>query len=51
MSADDSIESFTVPMDVKVEVFVGLLLCVLGLTAIYTTDLLIIQGLHLYDCK
>merc|ERR1711957_210249 len=48
---DESIEEYHVPLDVKIEVIAGLLLCVLGALAIFTSDLMIISGLFYYDKK
>ena len=48
---DEAIESYSVPLDVKVEVIAGLALCVLGCIAIFTSDLMIISGLYYYDKK
>ena len=51
VSQEVELETFTVPLDVQVEVLVGLALCIVGLLGIYTTNLLNIGGLHYYDCK
>ena len=48
---EQEMESFKVPLDVKVEVLIGLALCVIGLLSVFTTNLVIISGLHYYDCK
>ena len=37
---EGSIDTYTVPLDVKVEVIFGLLLCVFGTISIYTFDCL-----------
>ena len=39
------------PLDVKVEVILGLALCILGAMTIFTTDLLVISGLYYYENK
>lgn len=39
------------PLDVKVEVILGLALCIFGAMAIFTTDLLVISGLYYYENK
>lgn len=36
---ESSVETYEVPLDVKVEVALGLLLCAMGTIAIYTTNL------------
>ena len=48
---DESVETYSVPLDVQVEVLAGLALCVLGAMAIFTSDLMIISGLFYYDKK
>ena len=48
---EEGVQDFQVPLDVKVEVLGGLLLCILGAMAMFTTNLLIISGLYFYENK
>ena len=42
---NDEIETYEVPLDVKVEVLMGLLMTIIGTIAVYTTDLVNTDGL------
>ena len=51
IALDDQVESYQVPLDVKVEVLAGLLLTIIGTIAIYTTELVNTDGLAYFQCK
>eukprot|EP00353_Schmidingerella_taraikaensis_P012537 CAMPEP_0185581250 /NCGR_PEP_ID=MMETSP0434-20130131/18197_1 /TAXON_ID=626734 ORGANISM="Favella taraikaensis, Strain Fe Narragansett Bay" /NCGR_SAMPLE_ID=MMETSP0434 /ASSEMBLY_ACC=CAM_ASM_000379 /LENGTH=90 /DNA_ID=CAMNT_0028199739 /DNA_START=21 /DNA_END=293 /DNA_ORIENTATION=+ len=48
---EESVESFEVPLDVKVEALGGLMLCIVGSILMYSFDLLIISGAYFYENK
>ena len=48
ITKDESVETYSVPLDVKVEVLVGLLLAVLGTIIAFTSDLDNIDLLHYF---
>ena len=51
ISQDESVESYSVPLDVKVEVLAGLLLAVVGTIIAFTSDLDNIDLLHYFQNK
>lgn len=51
MAQEELVESYSVPLDVKVEVLAGLLLCVIGTIIIFTTGLDNIDLLHYFQNK
>ena len=51
MTQDETVDTYNVPLDVKVEVVAGLLMCVLGAIASGTSQLENIDLLHYYQNK
>lgn len=51
MAQDELVETYNVPLDVKVEVLAGLLLCTLGTILCFTIGLDNIDMLHYFQNK